>query len=167
MVRRHARADADGHGGDALIRSEVEEIEGSTYTVTTLGAYAGLQLGIEIAQVVAPAFAAGEAVSVSGLFEQDNDALVQSVAKIVSAADAAQVRKIIGELAKVTQVTTSEGAVAILNDIFDLHFAGEGGAMMRWLAFALRVNFSSFFAGSTSADVVSMDTMKAKLKGSR
>lgn len=52
--------------------------------------------------------------------------------------------------AKTTQVhgpDMKEGAWPYLSDIFAVHFAGRYLEMMRWLAFALGVNFSSFFGG--------------------
>lgn len=141
------------------IRSEAIEIKGSRYTVTTLRAYEALETALDVAKMVAPAFEGKDptTVKITDLFKMDNDALVAALARIVVGADKAVVRRVLDALARSTQVQAANGASAILEQIFDLHFAGAPEEMLQWAAFALRVNYGNFFDASTSDGTVTFE----------
>jgi hypothetical protein len=48
--------------------------------------------------------------------------------------------------AKTTRVVTGTNQERVLGDIFDDHFAGKYGAMIKWVIACLEVNFGSFLA---------------------
>lgn len=50
------------------------------------------------------------------------------------------------DFAKLTEVELPDGKRPLLSNIFDLHFVGRYDDMFDWLAFCIKINFSSFFA---------------------
>lgn len=151
------------------IRSESTVINGSKYTVTTLQAWDALEAALDVAKLIAPAFEGQDprSVQVSTLFEQDNDQLLASLARIVSAADKAVLRRVLEAMARCTQIQSKDGTHAILEQVFDLHFAGSPDEMLKWAAFALQVNYGNFFDASTRDDVVKFEAAIANRETSR
>jgi hypothetical protein len=113
--------------------SKQHTFDGFTYTIQQLGAKEGRVVLARIARIVAAA-AAGEGAD-------------ESVAKLAEKLTDAEVNFLCDTFTKTTQVA-AEGTdkVLRLEDVFDSHFAGQYGAMLKWLWAALETNFGSFFA---------------------
>jgi len=120
-------------------KSESKQIGKHRYTVTQLDAVRGSKAALRLAKVVGPALSAysgedaeSKAISalLSNLEEKDFDYLRETLSSATTVAGGKY-----GE---------REPA---LDDVFAVHFAGNYGEMIGWLAFAVKVNFASFFSG--------------------
>jgi len=132
-----------------------EPIDGFTYEVTQLGAVEGRRMLVRISKIVLPTLGAlikdADFGRLSDLNIADID--IDSAAKaLVEAVDADSVDKIIESMSGITEIWGPGfgAAGAPMAHHFDDHFAGRYAAMLRWLAFALKVNFSDFFDGKGS-----------------
>lgn len=115
-------------------KQESDTIGEHTYTVTQLGALQGRVAATRLARIVGPLMgSAGDAGAALG--------------RLAGALHEDDVNYFCDLLAPLT--TVSGGAYGSkaprLQDIFDAHFAGHYFEMAKWLAFALKVNFGSFF----------------------
>jgi hypothetical protein len=120
------------------------------YRVTQLDALAGRALFIRLAKIAGPAFGSFDAKnpqkSIADVFGK--------VAAGLSEEDLTVFCDVLGRSTEVAGGEYSERSPQ-LNDVFALHFAGKYLEMFQWLAFALEVNFGSFFKhalGSGAAD---------------
>lgn len=128
------------------LQAQTRVIEGKEYSVTPLGAVTGRKVLTRLLKIVGPAIdKASIGDLVANLQESDIDYFCDLFAKS-------------------TRVTTGTDknnmpVQPLLSDngLFDLHFAGNYGAMVLWLKFCLEVNFSSFFQslGSVLGSVAS------------
>lgn len=142
-------------------RAKEKKIGEHTYTVHMLGAMEGWRLFVELASAVGPSigvvldalpesgslkdfaikaqkFADGGGIGDMDLKGAKIEAAIRSVLQVV---DPDFIQRVTEQLAKVTIV---DGAP--LPDVFELHFAGKIGSLVRWLAFALTVQYTDFFA---------------------
>ena len=60
-------------------------------------------------------------------------------------------REIINIMARQTMVVMPDGNEPALKDIFSTHFRGRLKSLYRWLAFAMKTQFSDFFSGQDTA----------------
>lgn len=150
------------------IKQETETIEGHAYTVRQFGARTGMTVAFRMFKVLGPALGKlavlkdlkdGKATK---LPEGGVEVLLESVFK--SVADMAKEEDFLYLVDQFQEVTTlhhrlpdGPGTVVpvALKTVFDDHFAGRYGALLKWFLFAGRVNFSSFFSESPGADQTS------------
>jgi hypothetical protein len=109
-----------------------------TYYVTQLDALRGRREIVRLAKVIGPA------LSVADKGEE------AALAKLVEALSVDEFDHFCEVLSEQTVVTGgAHGELEPqLSDVFAEHFAGNYLEMVQWLAFALGVNFGSFFAGA-------------------
>jgi microcystin degradation protein MlrC len=111
--------------------SKNHNIDGYTYAVQQLGAKKGRLVLARVIRIV------------SGAAESDDP-----VAKLGASLSDAEVDYLCDTFAATTQVS-KEGdpnKAWVLADVFDDHFAGRYGAMVKWLWAALETNYSSFLS---------------------
>jgi len=118
--------------------SEVRNINGLDYKVVQLGAKQGRKVLIRLMKVGGAGLA-----GLTG--EQGLAGVVAGLAAAVQNLSEEDFEYFCDTLSPVTEVTLADGKRPQLNNAFDDHFAGDYGTMALWLAFALEVNFSSFF----------------------
>jgi len=124
-------------------------IDGVEYEVRMLSATRATKLLVKLGKMLGPAFAEiarGE----GGLDREIDGALFAgAVSALFASADPDEVDAILKELAEVT-LADGKG----LRPIYDIHFAGKIGRLMRWAAFALQVQYEDFFGalGSVLAE---------------
>lgn len=107
-----------------LRQAQTREIDGITYEVTPLGAIKGSQVFVRLLKVLGPVFTSKDVGSLfEHLTEEDMNYLREAFAP--------------------TTLVMGKGQ---LDKIFDIHFAGQMMSMLKWLFFAMEVNFSDFFA---------------------
>lgn len=70
-------------------------------------------------------------------------------------------RELIGFMAKQTFVVQEDGKSPRMTAVFNDHFRGRLGAMYRWFAFAMGVQFSDFFTGQGGGISRALDKVKA------
>ena len=124
-------------------------IDGVEYEVRMLSATRATKLLVKLGKMLGPAFveiAKGE----GGLDREIDGALFAgAVSALFASADPDEVDAILKELAEVT-LADGKG----LRPIYDIHFAGKIGRLMKWAAFALQVQYEDFFGalGSVLAE---------------
>lgn len=145
-----------------MIQAETRTISGDEYEVTQLPSGRGRKLLLRILRVVGPALAelvrGGDGVKLS---EVGADGLASAMQELAARLTEDDFEYAVRELAGATKVRIGGGDPTKLETIIDLHFAGEYGAMLQWLAFALEVNYRSFFDGLGSL-VQPLHSAKAK-----
>lgn len=116
-------------------------IDGTKYRVAPLPASKGLAILTMITKVVGPSLVAAPSLAAlaGGAAELFGD--------VCERLDEAQVERLSKAMAGHTLVEASpgKGGLVPLGDHFDLHFAGDYGAMLQWMQFALEVNYGGFF----------------------
>lgn len=126
-----------------------KRIDGVEYEVRMLPATRATKLLVKLGKMLGPAFAAiarGE----GGIDREIDGALFAgAVSALFASADPDEVDAILKELAEVT-LADGKG----LRPIYDIHFAGKIGRLMKWAAFALQVQYEDFFGalGSVLAE---------------
>lgn len=117
------------------LRTDDRVIGDCTYRVTQLGAIQGQKVMVRLANVLGRAGAKG-------------GDLAAKLAGIASSLSEEDMTFLCNAMAERTLIQGSEyKGLTKLQDVFDMHFAGRYLEMLRWLAFALEVNFGSFFRG--------------------
>jgi len=108
-----------------------KDISGVTYHIQQLGARQGRSIMTRLIRVVGPALGETEDLDLTKLFEALKEEDVEALCEA---------------FAKTTRVVTGTNKERVLGDIFDDHFAGKYGAMIKWVIACLEVNFGSFLA---------------------
>jgi hypothetical protein len=110
-----------------MLETRSKSIDGFEYRVTQLGAKQGRVVFTRLAKVLGQAMA-----------DKDNP-----IAALASSLDPGDVDYLCDTFAPVTTVNI-QGKEPRLSDIFDMHFAGKYGPLLKWLGFCMEVNFGSF-----------------------
>lgn len=134
------------------LKSEDRQIGDYNYTVTQLGAVKGSEVMVRLANVL------GKVVS-------KGSNLKEALASVASSLAPADLQFLCDAMATRTLVSGGEykGPVE-LPRVFDMHFAGKYLEMLRWLSFALEVNFGGFFRGigeRAEAALAGLDSSKS------
>jgi hypothetical protein len=117
------------------MRKEKESIiNGITFKVTQLGFAEGMELLTTLGRIIGPAISDPKKVSSSAAIIGD----------IISRLSFAELFSITDKLAKTTRIEREPGRWPVLEPEVDL--AGNYDLTLRWLKFALEVNFGDFFA---------------------
>jgi hypothetical protein len=140
-----------------MIQSQERTIGGTTYKVTQLGASTGLQLLVRLTKVLGPSI--GELTKTGGanILDAKGDAVAGAIAKLaehLTYEDLAHTCDVLGEF---TEILNGAKAMKLTREARELHFAGNYGELMRWIVFALEVNFGSFFGASGLGAVLRRD----------
>jgi len=109
--------------------TKVHEIDGYRYHVQQLGAKSGRAVLAKLLGILGPA--------------ADSQEPIARLAEKLTDADLDYLCDVFG---KATQVenTDKPGAMLRVCDVFDDHFAGRYGAMLRWLWVCLETNYADF-----------------------
>lgn len=113
-----------------------------SYAVTQLDAVKGRRVFARLLKVAAPALA-----SLSGGSKVKPDDLAKGLAALAETLSEDDVDFFCDAFAPSTTVTLADGKAPRLSDIFAVHFAGKYLELVKWLAFALEVNFGPFWRG--------------------
>ena len=107
-----------------------------------LSKVAGPTLG-KLVDAVKGAFGEGGIESVMDIDTSDlsGDMISGAIAELVDRLDKRMLRELIGTLSNKTLMDGKR-----LNAVFDAHFAGHLGEMMRWIVFALEVQYRDFWS---------------------
>jgi len=135
--------------------SREKTIGGTCYRVLQLGAKDGRSMLVQLTKLLGPALANG----LSGLGESKATEVESAMASALGNAlhdlalrlDDREVAAILDKLALSTELVLGADHVPRLDKVFDDHFAGKYDELLQWAAFALEVNFGSFFGGSSGA----------------
>lgn len=151
-----------------------------TYRVTLLGAKEGERMAWKLAKLLMPSAAAAAdgfaAAPVKPSAVQGEEGVAEMIAMVIGASwgltrlielvDPLELEQMQARLAQHTEVLIGRDQEKPLASNFDDHFAGHYDWLSQWFAFALEVNFSSFFAVSASADVGALAKRIVKLMAS-
>lgn len=119
--------------------AQTKVIDGLEYTVTPLGAGAGLKMLAELLKMLGPVV---ENITVT----KDVETLLRQAFGIVSEKlDGDAIERMARALSEQTRVRMPDGKQPVLATGFDAHFAGNYMALGEFLVFALEVNFADFF----------------------
>ena len=134
------------------IKSEL--IDGFTYEVTQLGAIEGRRLLVKLSKVLLPALGALVKGADGNIADVDLSKidLAGAAEALATAMDPDEFDRIVDQLAGTTEVW-GPGFGDLGGNLpraFDEHFSARYASMLKWLAFALKVNFSDFFDGKGS-----------------
>jgi hypothetical protein len=149
-----------------MLRTEDETIDGHTYRVTMLPVSKGRRLLAELFKVAGPALGdlASAAAGAKGVSEVKVESLAGALRQLADRLEPAFLDRLCEELAASTQLVLDGGARAVpLKQEMEFHFAGRYGAMFKWIAFALKVNYADFF-GAWSGGVRALQ-QKAQAPG--
>lgn len=131
-----------------------EAIDGFTYEVTQLGATDGQRLLVKLSKILLPAVGALVKGSDAKIADMDLASVdIDSAAKALAASLSPDEFDAIAASMSASTEIWGPGfgdAGAPMPRHFDEHFAGRYVAMLKWLAFALKVNFADFFDGKGS-----------------
>jgi len=122
-----------------------KEIGGNTYVVTQFGAKVGRTVLFRLTKILGPAL--GGLVK-GGFSGAAIGTAIQAFAETAREDDFAYLCDQFAASTTVKKPITATGAKEIKVDlakVFDEHFRGHYGDMVLWLAFAVEVNFASFF----------------------
>jgi len=124
--------------------SQTKSIDGCGYTVYMLPPKVARKILVRIFQVLGPSL--GEA------FSRDEEKLSAAIGPIIreftDRLSDDDLEWMMTALADVTMIDPGGGKTIPLKGVFDGHFQGKIGSMLRWFAFALEVQFSDFFGDS-------------------
>lgn len=123
-----------------------------TYHVTQLDAKSGSRALLRLLKIAGPALEAGE--------KGGETAAGTKLVEMLSEKDFDYFCELLAGQTTVTGGSYDEDAEPALDNLFDQHFASNYLDMFAWLAFALEVNFGSFFVGV----VAKLAAMAAKAK---
>jgi hypothetical protein len=128
----------------AAFKQESARIGAHTYKVTQLDALKGRRAFTRLAKLLGPAFAQlqGEGT--------DDEKVARALTSLVDRMSEDDVDFFCDAFAELTEVSGGayKKAAPQLDTVFATHFAGNYLEMTRWLIFAMKVNFSSFFGGA-------------------
>lgn len=116
-------------------KSQEKTINGVQYRVTQLGGKEASRMGFLLGQMMVKFGAAASKADFSAMAE---------------AMTLEQFERFRDTLSPFTEVLSSDGKAMKLSDIFDVHFAGDPGAIMDWFIFSMEVNFSDFLSSAVS-----------------
>lgn len=130
-------------------------IEGETYTIRLLDAYAGSALYAKLLSAAGGALSALGSVDTKGVVKSD------LAGELGIAAAGALLRGISPELFKEVRDTfaasccvTKDGKEPELKNIFAFHFAGRYAHMSKWLLECMKVNFADFLDGDLAGQII-------------
>lgn len=142
------------------IETRERHIDGLRYTVTHMPTRKGLALLVRLTKILGPGLGAflggaGRAARLPG--ESGTEVALalgtsDAVHDLCERLDAGELQFAIDELARCTTVQV-ERDEPVLADIFDDHFAGRYDVLLRWLRFALEVNYARTFTDGTGSGV--------------
>jgi hypothetical protein len=126
------------------MRKEKESvINGTKFKVTQLGFADGMELLTTLGRIVGPAMSEPNSVNTASM-----------LGNIISRLSFNEVTSITEKLARTTRIEREPGRWPVLEPEVDL--AGNYDLTLRWLKFALEVNYGDFFAeGGLLHDVIS------------
>lgn len=130
--------------------TEERRLGDTTYRVTTIGALKGRGLMVRLGKLGGQSLASFLDGLASGKTVLDAAVAVgiaEAIREISARLTEEEFAAICDELALHTILVFDEKEPR-LKDVFDTHFAGNYGELVQWFAFALEVNFRSFFGGS-------------------
>jgi hypothetical protein len=132
-----------------MIQSETRTIGGDEYEVTQLPSGRGRKLLLRLLRIVGPAIAelVKDGTSSVKLSDVSADGLAAALQELAARLTEDDFEYAVRELTSGTKVRIAGGPAVKLETVSELHFAGNYGAMLSWLGFALEVNFRSFFGG--------------------
>lgn len=142
--------------------SQTTTIDGHSYTVRMLPARRATRMLAKLSGMIGPALGTlAEGGKLTDLADAKVDGKLFSRAAVALFAhvDEDAVDAILMELADVTTVEPG----GLLKPIYDVHFMGRQGALMKWAGFALRVQYADFF-DVASAALASFDARAAATK---
>lgn len=135
-----------------MINTQEKKIGANTYVVTQFGAKVGRRVMFRLVKMLGPMLGgfvkggfSGAAVGSAlqsfseAAGEDDFDWLCDAFAEVTT-------------VKKPLKATNAKELPIELEKVFDDHFRGHYGDMILWLAFAVEVNFSSFFSEIGSGD---------------
>lgn len=138
---------------------KTKTIDGTKYGVYMLPPKLARKMLVRIFQVLAPS--AGELFGRES--EQLSKAIGPTLATLADRLSDDDLDWMMGELAKVSTVEMAPNKEPALGQIFDVHFMGRIGHMLKWFAFALEVQYSDFWSGSGSGLNDLLATVKAAM----
>jgi len=109
-------------------------IDGDVYRVTPLPAGKGLRVFVIVAKTVSPA------LSKIGSLKELGDGLLEGLSAVTEKLDPDDFVTVCNLLAENTTLRRKDGKELGLSAVFDMHFAGNYVALVKWLKFALEVN---------------------------
>jgi hypothetical protein len=121
------------------MESQSKTIEGRTYTVTQYTALRALDVFELVSPVLAPAFA-----KLAGAGQEAD--IGPAIEALVARLGGGKLRQLANALLEPVQVTENNRIRNML-DGFDIAYAGRLGEVFQVLAFAVEVQFGSFFSG--------------------
>ena len=124
------------------MKSETTEIDGVAYEVTQLGAKHGRRVVLQLSKAMSHALGGDGADALEGAIDAIDPNTFDEICDLFA-----------GSTMIVQIATTTKGPQQIkipLGPAFDKHFAGRYVAMVKWLAFCLKLNFSDFFDGAAN-----------------
>jgi hypothetical protein len=121
------------------------------YKVTQLDAEEGIVMGMQLLRMIGPT-AAG---MIEGTVGAKSDGVgsiaagaAQALRELSQLANPSEYLEYMKKLSHHTTVVIDKNTEPRLDDIFKEHFAGHYDWVRQWFAFALEVNFTSFFGGA-------------------
>ncbi len=119
-------------------------IDGVTYEVQMLPGTKSWKMLLRLGKMIGPALGKvidGSEGSLQNLMNADLSEVFigEALTALTERMDEAEVEIIIQQLAECTIVDNKP-----LKGIFELHFQGNPGALLKWLAFAVQANFAPF-----------------------
>lgn len=135
------------------LKQETRVIDGVEYKVTQLTASKGRAVLVRLFKLAGPAF--GQLLD--GVELKDTSKItafgkaIQEVSERMVLED---LEFLVETFAPTTQVKTGPGLWPDLSQIQEIHFAGEYPRMLKWLWFALQVNYRGFFSGPGVAAIL-------------
>jgi hypothetical protein len=154
---------------------ETTTIDGDTYRVLMLDPLIATDLLADLGKILGPSVAAmasglqgGGEDQITAILDGQSDvtssfgpSLERAIREFFERVSKEKQREFIATLAAVTVVVKDNGEAPALKAIFSVHFRGRIGALYKWLAFALKVQFQDFF--SSIAPVIAAAGRKAGL----
>ncbi len=128
------------------LRSERRTIGEHEYEVTQLPSSKGRRLLVRLFKVLGPAFGELTAGGAKNVDEVDSGALARAIQELALRITSDDLEDVVQELARTTRIRMGDKEPELAS-VMELHFAGRYDELIRWLAFALEVNYGSFFGG--------------------
>lgn len=136
-----------------MLKTEQRTVGSTAFKVTQLGASAGMQLMVRLTKVLGPVLGelakGGDSNGATNLMDVRGDALAGALQQLATHLTYEDLEYVCETLGAMTEIEMEGGKWVRLNRAMrEIHFAGNYGELFRWLAFALEVNYSSFFGES-------------------
>ncbi len=158
---------------------ETKKIGDYTYKILMLDPLTSADILLDIVKTIAPAAGAfgamfaskGNKTSISSILDGESEesggfggnpeSIERAIVGLIDRLERDKLHEIIEHMAKVTSFSKGDNKWPELSTAFNIHFRGHTAEMFKWLGFALKVQYGSFFSSQGGGILHAVQEMAA------